>query len=253
MFEQILWWGGNAVEAVLLLRGFRVKLHEKFPAFYFYLGTVFLLQFCRFAVFIFAPVAFPTYYWCTEFLPALVGYAVIVEIFQQSLRSSPGAARMARAALWAMLGAVILNVIVNALSSATWSTAATFAGFERDVRTIQALLILAIIAVLALYAVPTTRNLKGIIFGYGFYICASVMSLAFGSLPGNATRPGWRHVEPIAYLAALLIWIWTLWSLQPDVETEPVSTIDRDYRLIAQQTGRLLSSIRSYFKMGGEL
>jgi len=253
VFEQILWWGGNAVEAILLLRAINVRLYEKYPAFYFYLGTVFLLQLFRFFVFTFSPFAFPTFYWCTEFLPAIVGYVVIVEIFQQSLKSSPGAARMARTALLGVLGAVILKVIVDAFSSPTWSMATSFAGLERNLRTVQALLILVIIVVLASYAVPTSRNLKGIVFGYGLYICASVMSLALGSLPGNATRPGWRHAEPIAYLAALLIWIVTLWSLQPDAETEAGPTIDRDYKLIAEQTSRALSKIRSYFKMGGEL
>ncbi len=196
MFEQILWWVGNAAEALILLRSIRQKLYKKYPAFYFYLGTVLLLQLFRFSIFVFYPNAFPAFYWYTQFLPATVGYAV---------------------------------------------------------RTVEALLILAIIAVLAFYAVPNSRNLKGIIFGYGLYICASVMSLAFGSLPGNATRPGWRQVQPIAYLAALFIWTYSLWSRQPDPETEDEPKIERDYRLIAEQTGRALSKIRSYFKMGGEL
>ncbi len=253
VFEQILWWVGNAAEALILLRSIRQKLYEKYPAFYFYLGTVLLLQLFRFSIFVFYPNAFPAFYWYTQFLPATVGYAVILEIFKLGLKSSPGAARMARTVLWGVLGTVILKVFVDALSGSTWSMATSFTELERNLRTVQALLILAIIAVLAFYAVPNSRNLKGIIFGYGLYICASVMSLAFGSLPGNATRPGWRHVQPIAYLAALFIWTYSLWSRQPDPETEDEPKIERDYRLIAKQTGRALSKIRSYFKMGGEL
>jgi len=253
VFDQILWWVGNAAEAFLLLRSISEKLYKKYPAFYFYLGTVLLLQLFRFSVFVFYPLAFPAFYWYTQFLPATVGYAVILEIFKQGLKSSPGAAHMARTVLWGVLGTVILKVVVDALSSHTWSIVTSFTGFERNLRTVQALLILVIIAVLTLYAIPNSRNLKGIIFGYGLYICASVMSLAFGSLPGNATLPGWRHVQPLAYLAALLIWICTLWSLKPDPETEAEPTIERDYRLIAEQTDRVLSKIRSYLKMGGEL
>ena len=253
MFDQILWWVGNAAEAFLLLRSIRERLYEKYPAFYFYLAIVLLLQLFRFTVFVFYPRAFPAFYWYTQFLPATVGYAVILEIFKQGLKSSPGAARMARTVLWGVLGTVILKVVVDALSRPTWSITTSFTELERNLRTVQALFILVIIIALALYAVPNSRNLKGIIFGYGLYICASVMSLAFGSLPGNATRPGWRHVQPIAYLAALFIWICTLWSLQPDPEMEAEPTIERDYRLIAEQTGRVLSKIRSYFKMGGEL
>jgi hypothetical protein len=253
VFDQILWWVGNAAEALLLLRLISEKLYKKYPAFYFYLGTVLLLQLFRFSIFVFYPVAFPWFYWYTQFLPVIVGYAVILEIFKQGLKSSPGAARMARTVLWGVLGTVIFKVVVDALSNPTWSIVTSFTGFERNLRTVQALLILVLIAVLTLYSVPNSRNLKGIIFGYGLYICASVMSLAFGSLPGNATLPGWRHVQPIAYLAALLIWISTLWSLQPDPETEAEPTIERDYRLVAEQTSKVLSKVRSYFKMGGEL
>ena len=253
MFDQILWWVGNAAEAFILLRSIREKLYEKYPAFYFYLGTVLLLQLFWFSVFVFYPLAFPAFYWYTEFLPAIVGYAVILEIFKQGLKSSLGAARMARSVLWGVLGIVILKVVVDALSSPTWHMATSFTELERNLRTVQALLILVIISVLAFYAVPSSRNLKGIIFGYGLYICASVMSLAFGSLPGNATRPGWRHVQPIAYLGALFIWSCTLWSLQPDPETGAEPTIERDYRLVAEQTSKVLSKVRSYFKMRGEL
>ena len=253
MFEQILWWVGNAAEAFLLLRSFKEKLYEKYPAFYFYLAIVLLLQLFRFSVFVLYPLAFPAFYWHTQFLPATVGYAVIIEIFKQGLKSSPGAARMAKTVLWGVLATVILKVVVDALSSPTWSMATSFTELERNLRTVQALLMSVISIVLTLYKVPNSRNLKGIMFGYGLYICASVMSLAFGSLHGNATRPGWRHVQPIAYLAALFIWTYTLWSRHPDPETEEDSKIERDYRLIAEQTSRALSKIRSYFKMGGEL
>ena len=129
----------------------------------------------------------------------------------------------------------------------------TSAELERDLRTVQAILLAGIIALIAYYVVATGRNLKGIIFGYSAYIYASVVSLAFGALPGYGLRPGWRLVQPIAYLAALLIWGCTLWSYSPNTAAETESKIDRDYKLIAEQTRRALSRARSFFKMGGEL
>src|SRR5881394_3341225 len=96
-------------------------------------------------------------------------------------------------------------------------------------------------------------NLKGIIFGYSAYIYASVISLAFGSLPGYGLRPEWRLVQPIAYLAALLIWSYTLRSYSPNPATETESKIERDYKLIAENTRRALARIRSFLKIGGEL
>lgn len=253
MFGQILWWIGNAAEAFVLVRSIREKLYAKYPAFYFYLSTVLLLELLRFSVLTLYPLAHRAFYWYTEFLAATIGYAVILEIYNQALKSSPGAARMAKTALWVVLGAIILKVTVDALSRPAWSPAATSAELERNLRTVQALLLMAIISLLAYYAVPIGRNLKGITLGYSLYVCASVMSLAFGSLPGYALRPEWRHVQPIAYLAALFIWGCTLWSYQPNPESEDKPEIERDYRLIAEQTRRVLSRARSYLKMGGEL
>lgn len=253
MSEQILWWIGNAAEAFILLRSARGGLYARYPAFYFYLGTVLLVDLFRFSVFVFYPHAFPTLYWYTEFLPAVVGYAVILETYKQGLKGSPGAARMARIILWGVLAIVMLKVAAGVVSNPTWSLATTFTELERNLRTVQALLLMGTITLLTYYGVPIGKNLGGIAFGYTLYVCASVISLAFGSLPGHGVRPEWRHVQPIAYMAALLIWSWGLWSYQPDPETEGEPKIERDYRLAAEHTWRALSKLRSYLKMGGEL
>jgi len=252
VFNQILWWIGNATEGLILARSIKGKLYEKYPAFYFYLSTVLLIELLRFAAYTLQPSLHRLLYWYTEYLVAIVGYGVILEIYKHALKSSPGAARVARIFLLGVLAAVILNVTANALTNPVWSPATTLAELERDLRAIQALLLFVIVALLAYYHVPVGRNIKGIAFGYGLYVCASVMSLAFGSLLAFALRPEWKYVQRIAYLASLFIWTCTLWSLQPDLETEAEPKIERDYRLIAEQTGRALPKIRSYFKMGGE-
>lgn len=253
MFSQILWWIVSATEAFVLVRSGKAKLYGKYPAFYFYLSTVFFLELIRFSVFHFRPISYPAFYWYTEFLAATVGYAVILEIYKHALKSSPGAARFARSFLLIVLGGVMLKVMANALSSPVWSPAATSAELERDLRTVQALLLFGIVALLSYYWVPIGRNVKGITLGYGLYICASVMSLAFGSLPGYGLRPAWRYVQPIAYLGALFIWGWAVWSYQPNPEPETESEIESNYRILAEHAKRVLSRARSLLKLGGEL
>ncbi len=253
MFVQILWWIGNALETLILVRSIKGRFWQKYPAFYLYLGTVLLLELLRFSIYTFQPRFHRAFYWYTEYLSATIGYAVILEIYKHALSNSPGVARIARAFLWGVLGAVILKVTWSAVSGPVWSPATTSAELERDLRTVQALLLAGVIALLAYYVVPTGRNLIGIILGYSAYIYASVVSLAFGSLPGYGLRPGWRLVQPIAYLAALLIWGATLWSYSPNPVTETESKIDRDYKLIAERTRRAISKARSFLKMGGEL
>jgi hypothetical protein len=253
VLTQILWWIGNALEILILARSIRGKFFRKYPTFYVYLSTVLLVDLVRFSVYIFRPRFHPIFYWYTEVLVALVGYAVILEIYKYSLDNSPGVARIARAFLWGVLGAVVLRVALHALARPVWSPAIAWTELERDLRTVQAVLLAGIVALLIYYVVPTGRNLIGIIFGYSAFIYASVISLAFGSLPGYGIRPAWRLVQPIVYLASLLIWVCTLWSYQPNPRVATESKIDRDYRLIAAQTSRALSKLRSFLKMGGEL
>jgi len=253
VFGQILWWMEIATEAFILVRSIDARVYRKYLAFYIYLTVVFLIDLLRLCVLTLRPSVYTPFYWYTEFLHAGFGYAVILEIYKHALNKSPGAARIARTFLWGVLAAVILKVTWNAVSGPVWSPGTTWAALERDLRTVQAILLAGIIALLAYYVVATGRNLKGIIFGYSAYIYACVVSLAFGSLPGYGLRPGWRLVQPIAYLAALLIWSYTLWSYSPNPATETESKIERDYKLIAEKTRRALARASSFLKLGGEL
>ena len=242
-----------ATEAFILVRSINARVYRKYLAFHIYLTVVFLIDLLRLPVLTLRPSVYAPFYWYTEFLHAGFGYAVILEIYKNALNKSPGVARIARTFLWGVLTAVILKVTWNAVSGPVWSPGTTSAELERDLRTVQAILLAGIIALLAYYVVATGRNLKGIIFGYSTYIYACVVSLAFGSLPGYGLRPGWRLVQPIAYLAALLIWSYTLWSYSPNPATETESKIERDYKLIAEKTRRALARARSFLKLGGEL
>jgi hypothetical protein len=217
------------------------------------LGTLLLIELLRFSVYALKPRFYGPFYWYTEFLATTIAYAVILEIYKQALTNSPGVARIARTLLWGVLGAVILKATLSAVNQLIWSPATTQAELERDLYAVQALLLAGIIALLAYYVVPTGRNLRGIICGYSAYVYASVISLAYGSLPGYGPRPGWRLVQPVAYLAALLIWSYALWSYCPNPAAEVESKIDGDYKLIAEQTRRALAKARSFFKMRGEL
>jgi len=111
VFTQILWWIGNATEAFILARSIKGKLYEKYPAFYFYLSAVLLVDLLRFAAYTFRPNLHRLLYWYTEYLVAIVGYVVILEIYKHALKSSPGAARIARIFLFGVLGTVILKVM----------------------------------------------------------------------------------------------------------------------------------------------
>ncbi len=253
MFGQVLWWIEIAVEALLVARAIGAKFYTKYTLFYFYLSSVLLLELFRFAVFTNLPISYPLFYWRTQFLAAIAGYAVILEMYTQVLKKYRGAVRAANGLLLCLLGPVMLKIIVGAGSGSAWTSGDTMAALERDMRALQAALLLVIIALLAYYKIPAGRNLRGIVVGYTCYVGASVVCLGFGSLPGFGPRPVWRSVQPLAYLATLSIWCFTLWSYHANPEPGPESKIERDYRYLSEQTKKTLSRARSYLKIGGEL
>ena len=253
VFGQVLWWTEIAAEALLLARAIGTKFYTKYTSFYFYVSCVLLVDLFRLAVFTALPNSYPLFYWRTQFLAATVGYAVILEMYTQALKKCRGVVRVANGLLLCILAAVMLKVIAGAVSGSGWSPGETMAALERDMRALQAALLLVVIALLAYYKIPTGKNLMGIVVGYSCYVATSVVCLGFGSLPGFGPRPAWRSVQPIAYLATLLIWCSTLWSYHPNPEPDRGSKIERDYKLLSDQTKRILSKARSYLKMGGEL
>jgi hypothetical protein len=253
MFGEILRWTANSAIVLLLVRSTQGKFYRRYPTFYVYLGSVLIVSLLRFAVFTFRPSSYPAFYWYTQYFAATIGYAVILEIYSQAFKKYRGAVRIANGLLLCILAAVILTIIAGAVGGSGWSPGETMAALERDMRALQAALLFMIIALLAYYMVPTGRNLMGIVVGYTFYVATSVVSVGFGSLPGFGSRPGWRSVSPLAYLATLSIWCFTLWSYHPNPDLGPESKIERDYKLLSDQTKRILSKARSYLKMGGEL
>src|SRR5439155_1272130 len=136
-----------ATEAFILLRAINARLYDKYLAFFIYLSAVLLIDLLRVCVLTLHPNVYAPLYWYTQFLHAGIGYAVILEIYRQTLNNSPGVSCIARTFLWGC----------------------------------------------------------------------------------------------------------TLWSYSPNPAAETESKIDRDYKLIAEQTRRALSRARSFFKMGGEL
>src|SRR2546429_6477883 len=85
-----------ATEAFILLRAINARLYDKYLAFFIYLSAVLLIDLLRFCVLTLHPNVYAPLYWYTQFLHAGIGYAVILEIYRQTLNNSPGVARIAR-------------------------------------------------------------------------------------------------------------------------------------------------------------
>jgi len=181
-------------------------------------------------VYIFHPGSYQNFYWNTQFVSVLLGYGVIWEIYRQALGHYPGAARMARDFLSVIFILVVSKAFFNTLSGHhVWSPATTTAELELNLRSVQAILLVALGGLLRYYAIPIGRNLRGMILGYGFFIGTSLINLSFLSRVSEKFHLWWTYLEPVSYLATLLIWCWALWSYYPNPQPEKQVFIERDY------------------------
>jgi len=243
MFTQLL-WAASALEGLLLIRAIKGGFFKRYPVFYVYLSYVLLQSLLGFCVYILKPGFYPKFYWYSQFVSVALGYGVIWEIFRQALAHYPGVARMARNVLSAVFLVVVSKTFVNTLSGPAWSPAKTTAELERNLRTVQAILLMIIVGLMIYYVIPTGRNLKGMVLGYGFFIGASVINLTLLSHLGGQFRLWWRYLPAITYSVTLIIWCFTLWSFQANPQPESEVGIERDYELLAARTTKLLMQAR---------
>jgi len=246
MVTQTLWWAGNALIGLLLVRSVAGKFCTKYRWFYIYLSYVLFESIFRFCFYILSPSLFPMFYWYSQFLSVALGYGVIWEIYRQALADYPGVARLARKVLLVVFIVVVAKVLVNALSGPIWSPGKTSAELERIFRSIQAVLLVVLVGLLVYYAIPTGRNLKGMILGYGFFIGTRVISLTVHAPLGDRSQLSSQYVQPFSYLVTLLIWCSTMWSYQANPRPGAEVEIERDYELVAARTIRLVAHVRAY-------
>ena len=246
MFTQIVWWASIALEILLLVRAAQERLTRKFPIFYSYIGSVLLISLVRFYIHQAHSGFYERFYWYTEFLSVIIGYGVILEIYRRALINHRGLARLARTLLLILLFVTVAKVFADKLSSPFGSLAIATAELGRDLRYVQGALLIVMLAMFGYYRIPAGRNLKGLIFGYGFFIATTITNIAIRSQPGNELSLLMRKLQPVIYLVTLTIWSVALWSHQPEPQPDPRVRIERDYQVLAEQTRMMLARAFTY-------
>ena len=236
MSGYVVWWLTVVLEIVVLVRAVSERLAAKFPIFYFYVTSVLLVSLLRMFSHRFYPDRYQNFYWYTEFLSVLAGYGVIFEIYKTALKNHPGVSRRAQKALLVVLFVTLIEVAANTFNHPNESWVHAIAKLGRDLRYVELTLWIAMLAMFGLYRIPASRNLKGLISGYGLFIALSVVNLAFVSEPGNPLAELASKLAPTAYLVTLLIRCRALWSFHPEPVPPPEDLIERDYQALARLT-----------------
>jgi hypothetical protein len=244
MLSQLIWSGSTAVEILLLARGFRAKLLSRYPVFYSYVAFVLLQDLPRvFAYKFLGEYTYNYVFWTTEFLCVLMGCGIIFEVYRVALLPYPGTARMARSVLALVFVLAVSKGVANAMGSSDGWLEANVRAIERALRITEAAAILALVSLFLLYAIPFTRNLRGLLLGYGLFISARIISLPF--VPERGQRDFWAYLYSGCFLLALGIWLAYLWSYSETPVPKPAAAhLENDYQKLAVATRRRLQAAR---------
>lgn len=236
MEANLIWLGGVLFEAVLLFRGWKTGLLNRYNFFYAYVTWVLLTQSLGFFLYKHSPPVYPAFYWDTQFVTVAASYAVSVEIFKKALRHSPGLARSAQKLLLVVFVVALsyaASDFLHGRQSSVAHAAATLSGYLSYV---EALVLLVMLWLFGRYRISLGRNLLALVIGYSLWVGIDVIILVLLLLPGNGASAGLRRLLPAVYLATLIVWCIGLWVPELDSPQPLESKIERDYQLLAAKT-----------------
>ena len=246
MFALALWLAGPLLEIVLLVRALQIGSIKHYKLFYVYVAWVLARDLSLISINHFDPASYANVYWYTQFGSVLVGCGIVWEVYKLTLVHYPGVATMARNVLAFIFILSASRILANAWNDTNWRPAKNAFDAERDLRIVQITVLLGLIALLKYYAIPTGRNLKGILAGYAAFLAVSVGHLSvIGSL-GHAFPLAWQRVQPVAYITVLLIWCGALWQYGPVPESQVESGLEADYQSLLASTRRRLCALEGY-------
>lgn len=240
-----LGWTSQGLLGLLIVLALRGKYFTKYPVFYSYLSFLMAGGLLRVCVLTLAPDRYLITYWSTQLLVVAGTYCVLWEIYRKVLAPFEGAAKMASGLVLAVFFTVLGKTFFSKLLAQD-RISAWVMELERDLHTVQAILLLLLVSLILYYRIPVGRNLRGMIFGYGFFVGASIILLTLRSYIGTSFQVGWQYLQQASTLGTFLIWCFTLYSYQPSPLPEAETELERDYALIAGRTQRTIARARGY-------
>lgn len=253
MLSMVIWCVAFFLEALLLTRGLQTKLVRWFPIFYSYILFVLLEEILRFAAYRISPNDYAQVYWITQFLGLLIGSAIIFETYRVGLARFPGAARMARRLLLVVFGAVFAKALLNSSHGLFFWLAATSVGLERSLRIVQEVAILSLLSLFWWYAIPISRNLRGILLGYGLFVAVTILQFTLWPHFRASLGPIWPYAQPICYVGILVFWVSALWRRALILGVGQEMQLEDDYQRLAASTRAQLERALSRFRWAARL
>jgi membrane glycosyltransferase len=223
----------------MLLRGLQAKLLGRFSLFYGYLAFVLLSNSAEY--FTWNTPLYKPVYWTCEFASALIGCAIIFELYRQSLRPYPLLANMANKVMLFVVALVVARILAGITWTASQDWQATARLLERDLRITQAIFLCGLLLLVVYYSVSMGRNLKGLTIGYGLFLGLNIAELTLRNVIGQPFHQTLMFLQPASYDAVLCIWLASLWVKDPVTQRSPSTKLDEDYAQLVAATRKRLA------------
>ena len=248
MAASLLWLAGWTLEGLILWRAWRCGIFRRYPLFCAYLAIVLVSSASLWPVYNYYHGFYKSFFWVQQFLSLLAGFGVLFEIVQKSFEEYPGARALATGVVIALF-VILFGYFVHRVAPVPLARVAqSLPDLDRDFRAMQAVTLGGVLALILYFRIDVGRNLRGIIAGLGFYVGSLILSETLRGYGGPAFDALWKVVHPYAYLVALLIWTFALWSYAPGpLPDTPVET-HAEYEALATRTRKALEKMRAAVK-----
>jgi hypothetical protein len=249
MFAQAIWLAGISLEALLIFRIWRTRNVRVYPLFFSYVTFILVQEILSYLVAQLRPTFYPGFYWSTEFIGVFAGCAVVMEFAWVGLAECPGVAKLARVALIATFSLTVGKVLLTAMQGALGWPVSLVVQLERDMRFVQIAAILSLLLLFLRYRVPLSRNLRGIIIGYGLFLAINIVNLTYLERLGETVHALASHIQSSAYFFALCVWTAFLWlRVAPATVGAPLQTgyneiLDRTREQLARTQAEVQRSL----------
>jgi hypothetical protein len=251
MSALTIWWLGIGLEFTILVQSVRTRSISRYPVFFTYLAFVMAAEVSRFIVHQRVPAMYAIWWWSTEFVLVLLGYWVIMDILEKVLAPYPGTRKFARTTGLLVLATVVSLTTFEWIAEKHSSLALTSVEVERNLRSAEAVLLCVLLLTIAYYGISISKNLRGILLGYGMYVALDVIVHATMSFMGYSFQSLFSFIRNYSYLLALLVWTFTLWSSSPLYLPAGPARLEADYQSLASATREKLGAMRSYLGRSG--
>ena len=256
MLAQVIWWGGDILVLILLIRGIQTGLPRNFPIFYLYLAYTLVEGIALTAVRLQWQDDYVTVWWATRFVLITLEYGVLWEISRKVFRRFPGAGSVANKFLFLIFALLTARYFLASGLSADDILRKSVHLFERDLHVVEAVTLFVIIVCLSYYMIRLQRNLFGLILGYGLFISVDVVTLTARSYFWTEYGMWWGLTKGLAFILCLVVWLIFLWIADPSPMESESEVPDRAYGVVSGETSSAIrkaqdSLRRMVFPWGG--